>query len=64
MRRTLCGGIYGGTGLISGKTEGLYTKLNKRAEAATISYSAIGDFLQYIYFLLAAKNHRKFRFRC
>ena len=53
-------GIYGITGLISGKTEGLYTKLNKRAEAATVSYSAIGDFLQYIYSLLVAKNHRKF----
>ena len=38
-----------GTGLISEKTEALYAELNKRAEAATSSYSATGDFLQYIY---------------
>ena len=35
---------YGGTGLISEKMEALYTELNKRAEAATSSYSATGDF--------------------
>ena len=38
-----------GTMLISEKTEALYAELNKRAEAATSSYSATGDFLQYIY---------------
>ena len=38
-----------GTGLISEKTEALCAELNKRAEAATSSYSATGDFLQYIY---------------
>ena len=52
---------YGGTGLISKKTEALYAELNERAEVATISYLASGDFLQYIYFLLLAKNHQKIR---
>ena len=33
---------YGGTGLISEKTEALYAELNKRDEAATISYSVTG----------------------
>ena len=31
---------YGGTGLISEKTEALYAEPNKRAEAATSFYSA------------------------
>ena len=35
-------------GLISEKTKALYVELNENAEAATISYSAIGNFLQYI----------------
>ena len=39
---------YGGTGLISEKTEVLYAELNERAEAATGSYSVTGDSLQYI----------------
>ena len=43
---------YESTGLISEKTEALYVLLyavlNKRAEAATSSYSVTGDFL-YIY---------------
>ena len=56
--------IYGGTGLISEKTEALYAELNERAEAATSSYSATGDFLQCIYFVLVAKNHQKIRPRC
>ena len=47
---------YGGTGLISEKTEALYVELNERAEAATSSYSAPSDFLQYIYSVLVAKN--------
>ena len=38
--------------LISEKTDVLYTKLNEKAEAATSSYSAITDFLQYIYLRL------------
>ena len=48
---------YGGTGLLSEKTEALHAELHKRAEAATISYSAEVDFLQYIYSVLMAKNH-------
>ena len=35
---------YGSTGLITEKTEAFYVKFNKRAEAATSSYSAPGDF--------------------
>ena len=35
--------------------EALYAKLNERAEAATISYSSTGNFLQYIYSVLVAK---------
>ena len=46
-------------GLISEKTEALYVELNKRAEAGTISYSAPGDFSQYIYSVLVAKNQKK-----
>ena len=49
MGRILREKKYGGTGLISEKMEALYTELNKRAEAATSSYSATGDFWQYIY---------------
>ena len=48
---------YGGTGLLSEKTEALHAELNERAEAATSSYSAEVDFLQYIYLVLVAKNH-------
>ena len=51
---------YGGTGLISEKTEVLLAELNKRAEAATSSYSATGDFLQCIYSVFVVKNHLKF----
>ena len=51
-------------GLISEKTEVLYAELNERAEAATSSYSAIGSFSQYIYFVLVAKNHQKIQSRC
>ena len=54
---------YWGNGLISEETETFYTELNERAEATTISYSAIGDFLQYIYSVLVTKNHQKIRFR-
>ena len=48
---------YGGTGLLSEKTEALHAELNERAETATSSYSAEVDFLQYIYSVLVAKNH-------
>ena len=48
---------YGGTGLLSEKTEALHAELNERAEVAARSYSAEVDFLQYIYLVLVAKNH-------
>ena len=51
---------YGGTGLISEKTEVLLTELNERVEAPTSSYSATGDFLQCIYSVFVVKNHLKF----
>ena len=35
-----------------------------KAEAATSSYSAAGDFLQYSYSVILAKNHRKIRSWC
>ena len=57
MGRILSGGRYGSTGLLSEETEALRAKLSKRAEAATSSYSAEVDFLQYIYLVLVAKNH-------
>ena len=44
-------------GILSEETETLHAELNKRAEAATCSYSAAVDFLQYIYLVLVAKNH-------
>ena len=44
---------YGSTGLLSEKTEALSAEL----KAATRSYSAEVDFLQYIYSVLVAKNH-------
>ena len=55
---------YGGTGLVSEKTEPLYVERNERVEAATSSYSATGEFLQYTYSVLVAKNHQKIRSRC
>ena len=54
---------YGGTGLISEKTEVLYAELNKRAEAATCCYSLTGDSLQYIYSVPVTKNHLNIRSR-
>ena len=51
---------FGGTGLISEKTDVLWVELNKRAEAATGNYSLTGDSsLQCIYSVLVTKNHRK-----
>ena len=38
----------GVTGLVSEKAEALYAELNQTVEAATSSYSAAGDFLQFI----------------
>ena len=54
---------YEGKGLISEKTKVLYTELNKRAEAATGSYSGTGDSLQYIHPVPVSKNHRNIRSR-
>ena len=51
-------------GLISEKTEVLYTELNERAEAATSSYSETGDSLQCIYSVPVSKNHWNIRSRC
>ena len=50
---------YGGTGLISEKTDVLYTELNERVEGAIT-----GDSLQYIYSVPVSKNHRNIRSRC
>ena len=47
-----------GIGLISEKTEAL------QAEAAIGSYFATSDFLQCIYSLFVAKNHKKIRSWC
>ena len=46
------------------KTEALYTEFNKRAEAATSSYSVTDDFLQCIHSVSVAKNHQIIRSRC
>ena len=39
------------------KKQALRAKLSERAEAATSSFSAPVEFLQYIYSVLVAKNH-------
>ena len=57
-------GKYRGMELIFEKMEVLLEELNERVEAATSSYSATDNFLQYIYSVLVAKNHQKFRSRC
>ena len=46
-----------GSGLLSEETEALRAKLNKRVEAASSNYSAVVNFLQYIYSMLVAKSH-------
>ena len=46
-----------GSGLLSEETEALRAKLNKRVEAASSNYSAVVNFLQYIYLALVAKSH-------
>ena len=38
----------------------MYAEFNERVEAATSSYSATGNFLQYIYSMFVAKNDQKF----
>ena len=43
--------------VLSEKTEALHAELNEGVKAATSSYSAEVDFLQYIYSMLGAKNH-------
>ena len=55
---------YGGTESVSEKTEALFTELNERVEAATSSYSATGEFLQYIYSMFVDKNYQTIRSRC
>ena len=46
MVRILSEKNYGGTGLISEKTEVLYMYFNERVEAATGSYSVTGDYFK------------------
>ena len=53
MGRILSEKNFGGTGLLSEEME----EHNERVEAATSSYSAEVEFLQYIYSVLVAKNH-------
>ena len=53
----LCEKKYGGTGLLSEKTEDFHAELDKRAEAAASCYSAEFKFLKYIYSMLVVKNH-------
>ena len=55
---------YGSMELISEKMEALYVELNKRAEAATSSYSALGNFSQYIYSVLVGKTQKKIQSKC
>ena len=50
-------------GLLAEKTTALYAELNGRVEAATSSYSAAGDFSQYIYPVFVVKNRQKIRSR-
>ena len=56
--------MYGGTGLVSEKTEALYVEPNERVEATTSSYSTTGEFLRYIYSVSVAKNHQRIRSKC
>ena len=46
------------------KKEALYAELNETVEAATSSYSATGEFIRHIYYVLVAKNHQKIRSIC
>ena len=64
--RVLCEKKHGGTGLLFQKTEALHANPNKRVgtRATTSNYSAVGDFLQYIYIAPVAKNHQMIRSGC
>ena len=53
-----------GSGLLSKKIKALYVELNEKAEAATSSYFAPGDFSQYISSVLAVKNQKKIQSKC
>ena len=55
---------YGGTELLSEKTEALFAELNERVEATISSYSATGNFLQYFYSMLVDKNDQTIQSRC
>ena len=44
--------------------EAFYAELNETKAAAPSSYSATGEFLRYIYFVLVAKNYQKIRTKC
>ena len=50
-------------GLIPDKTEALYAELKKERKQPPVVILAAGDFLQYIYSVLVAKNYRKIRSR-
>ena len=54
----------GGTGLLSEKKEVLYAEFNERTEAATSSYSATSNILQYIYSVFLAKSGQKNQSKC
>ena len=56
--RSLSENKNGGAGLIFEKAKLCVQKL------LNSSYSATGDFLQYIYSVLMAKNHQKIRSKC
>ena len=47
----------GVTELFSGKRKALHAEFNERAEAATNSYSAAINFLQYTYSVLVTENY-------
>ena len=47
-----------------GKNKFCMLNLTKRAEAPTSRYSATGNFLPYIYYVLVAKNPQKIQSRC
>ena len=64
MEKILSEKNYGGKGLISEKMDAFYAELNERVEAATSIYYAPGDFPQYIYSVLVARNQKKIRSRC
>ena len=58
------GGGGGGAGLLSEKKEVLYAEFNERTEAATSSYSATSNILQYIYSVFLAKSGQKNQSKC